>query len=86
MVEVHLYGRLRRYGPTSDVTTACVLRAEPGVEHQTVGDFVASLGIPRQEVASVFRDGRWMREGLEAPLGGARRLGLFPPNMNMLYV
>ncbi|MCL4369628.1 MAG: hypothetical protein M1380_01790 [Chloroflexi bacterium] len=86
MIEVYLYGRLRRYGPAGDPTTECVLLAEAGEEHPTVGDLIASLGIPPLEVASVFRDGHWMREGLEASPGGARRLGLFPPNMSLLYV
>ncbi len=86
MVEVHLYGRLRRYGPTTEPATDCVLRVEWGTQHRTVGELVASLGIPREEVASVFRDGRWEREGLNTPLGEAKRLGLFPPNMRLLYV
>ncbi len=86
MIEVHLYGRLRQYGPTRDPTVACVLRAELRPEHRSVGDLVASLGIPPNEVASVFRDGLWQREGVQAPLAGATRLGLFPSNMSLLYV
>ena len=86
MIEVHLYGRLRRYGPSNDPTVACTVHAEPAEDHRSVGDLIAALGIPREEVASVFRDGRWQREGLDAPLAGASRLGLFPPNMSMLYV
>ena len=86
MIEVHLYGRLRRYGPTGDARADCVVRAEPGAGHQTVRELVAALGIPGPEVGSVFRDGRWVREGLSAPLGGATRLGLFPPEMGLLYV
>ena len=86
VIEVHLYGRLRRYGPTGDVSVACVVRVEPDADHQTVGDLIAALGISGPEVGSVFRDGHWEREGLSTSLRGARRLGLFPPEMGLLYV
>jgi hypothetical protein len=86
MIEVHLFGWLRRYGPTTDPTVECVVMAEAGPELRTVGDLVESLRIPLHEVASVFVDGRWQQAGLEAPLVGATRLGLFPPNMRLLYI
>jgi hypothetical protein len=86
MIEVHLYGRLRGYGPTLDPSRPCVVLAVPGPGQETVGDLVLALGIPGSEIASVFSDGRWVREGLDAPLDGARRLGLFPPEMSLLYV
>ncbi len=85
-IEVHLYGRLRRYGPTGDARFDCVVRAAPGAGQQTVRDLAAALGIPAEEIGSVFRDGRWEREGLGASLRGASRLGLFPPEMGLLYV
>lgn len=86
MLEIHLYGRLRRHGPTADPTVPCILRVEADSSHTAVGDLVAALGIPAGEVASVFRDGRWQRDGLKAPLEGAARLGLFPREMSLLYV
>ena len=86
MIEVHLYGRLRRYGPAGDTRLACVVRVEPGAGQQTVGSLVEALGIPGREVGSVFRDGRWAREGPDASLEGVARLGLFPPEMSLLYV
>ncbi len=86
MVEIHLYGQLRRYGPSPDPTAPCVLRVEPGDGHRTAADLVASLGIPPEEVASVFRDGRWERDGVRSPIEGAARLGLFPAKMSLLYV
>lgn len=85
-IEVHLYGRLRRYGPTQVVSEECTVRAVPEMGDHTVGDLVARLGIPESEVASVFRDGTWMLDGLATPLGKARRLGLFPREMVQLYV
>ena len=86
MIEVHLYGRLRRYGPSDDAKAQCVVRAEPGADHRSVGDFVAAIGVPCVEVASVFVDGRWARAGLNAPVAGVARLGLFPKEMTLLYV
>ncbi len=86
MIEVHLFGRLRRYGPTQQPTVECVLQVEPRPEHRTVGDLAAFIGIPTGEVASVFRDGRWQQQGIKTPLAGSTRLGLFPPNMSLLYI
>ncbi len=86
MMEVHLYGRLRRYGASCDPTIDCILEVEPRAEQQLVEDLVASLGIPPQEVASVFRNGHWQQEGLKASLAGVTRLGLFPHTMSLLYV
>ena len=86
MIEVYLYGRLRRHGLTGDAREPCVVRAEPAGEQRTAGDLVEALGISSAEVGSVFRDGKWQRDGLAAPISGARRLGLFPPEMGLLYV
>ena len=86
MIEVHLYGRLRRYGPTSEVSVPCVVCAQVGADQRTVGDFLVALGVPSREVGSVFCDGRWAREGLDAPIHGVMRLGLFPRDMALLYV
>jgi hypothetical protein len=85
-IEVHLFGRLRRYGPTADPTVECVVLAEPSHALRTAGDLAESLGIPRHEVGSVFLDGRWQREGVEASLEGRRRVGLFPREMRLLYI
>ena len=86
LIEVHLYGRLRRYGPTADVREPCVVRTAPDAHHGTVGDLVAALGIPPNEIGSVFRNGNWERDGLKLPLDGIVRLGVFPRNMTLLYV
>lgn len=86
MVEIHLYGQLRRYGPSPDATVPCVLRVQPGASHRTVADLVGALGIPPEDVASVFRNGRWERDGVKSPVEGTARLGLFPAKMSLLYV
>lgn len=86
MIEIHLYGRLRRYGPTTDIRSHCVVVAPPDAALGSVGDVLARLDIPHDQVASVFADGRWRRAGLESSLAGVSRLGLFPPEMSLLYV
>lgn len=86
LIEVHLYGSLRQYGDLADPTLECVVRVQVDADHVTVGGLLGSLGIPPQDVASVFIDGRWEREGVRATLRDARRLGLFPRKMGLLYV
>ncbi|MDW8102780.1 MAG: hypothetical protein RMK30_07885 [Anaerolineae bacterium] len=57
MVEVHLYGKLRRFGPElrGDRNTVVKLEVESG---ETVGDVLKRLGIPVEEIAHVFLNGR----------------------------
>lgn len=57
MVEVHLYGRLRRFGPElrGDKDTVVKLKLKGG---ETVGDVLKRLGIPAEEIAHVFLNGR----------------------------
>jgi hypothetical protein len=86
MIEILLYGRLRQYGPPGSPRDRCVVRARAGADDRTVGDLLARLGIPPDEVASVFADGRWVRAGPDTPVAGITRLGLFPPEMGLLYV
>ncbi len=86
MIEVHLYGKLRRFGPTANPRVDCVIHADAGTGDRTVGDLLPGLGIPAEEVASVFADGRWMRAGVGTPIAGVTRLGLFPVEMSQLYV
>lgn len=57
MVEVRLYGKLRRFGPDprGDRETVVFLEAGPG---ETVGRALARLGIPQEEIAHIFLNGR----------------------------
>ena len=81
MIEVHLYGRLRRYRPPTGVGEPCVICVEPDRRQRTVGDIVLDLGLPATEVADVYCDGLLDYDGLGALLTGVMRLGLFPPEM-----
>ncbi len=57
MVEIRLYGKLRRFGPDprGDRETVIPLELKPG---ETVGGALARLGIPLEEVAHIFLNGR----------------------------
>ncbi len=56
MVEIRLYGKLRRFGPDprGDRETVVHLELRPG---ETVGGALARLGIPPEEIAHIFLNG-----------------------------
>jgi hypothetical protein len=56
MVEVHMYGSLRRYAPDSRPDRESVVRLEPQ-PGETVGTALERLGIPPSEVYHVFLNG-----------------------------
>lgn len=83
MVEVHLYGRLRRFAQERDPAGDSVVFV-PVAKGETIGALVARIGIPREEVGrNVFLDGTLSSLGRE--VRGGERLALFPPDMNLLY-
>jgi hypothetical protein len=54
MIEVHLYGELRRYAGKTDPREEAVLRI-PYREGLTVADLLRELGIdPEREVSNIF--------------------------------
>lgn len=56
MIEVHLYGKLRRYAPTSQASRQSVVRVE--VENEvTVGTVLERVGIAPGDVCHVFLNG-----------------------------
>ncbi len=57
MVKVYLYGRLRQFGPEPRGDRECflTLEVEPGY---TVGVVLERLGIPLEEIAHIFLNGR----------------------------
>ncbi len=81
-VEVHLYGVLRKYAVQQEVSRESVVRLDvrPG---NTVGDALRRLSIADGEVSNVFRNGRLAAR--EDALKPGDRLGVFPPNISLLY-
>ena len=102
MVDVHLYGTLRRYAVDSRPDQESVVRLDsrPG---ETVGTALERLGIPADEVCHVFLNGAllssrnsmapWLSyqragggKGLDTLVRAGDRLGLFASDMGLLVV
>ena len=82
-LEVHLYGRLRRFTDNLDPRKQSVVRVRV-VEGETVRGVLERIGLPLEEVGSnIFLDGEYSSIDRVLEVGG--RLGVFPDDMNLLY-
>ena len=83
MVEVHLYGGLRRVAEMTSATSDSIVN----VSHEagdTVLSIVQRIGIETDELGSnLFRNGRYAT--LETRVADGDRLGFFPTDMQLLY-
>jgi len=83
MIEVHLYGKLRRFSDSADPKSQSVTPVQWQLG-DTVGRIIDRLGIPIDEVGSnIFLNGRYAN--LESRIQDRDRLGLFPDDMQLLY-
>jgi len=83
MIDVHLYGKLRRFADNSDPETQSVAPVQWQPE-DTVAQIAERLCIPMAELGSnIFVNGRYA--SLESPVQDNDRLGLFPDDMQLLY-
>lgn len=83
MIEVHLYGKLRRFAPNPDPTRDSVVYV-PVEENDTIMDVLARLGAPLKEVGSnIFLN--WQYSGLSRRVHKGDRLAVFPDDMQLLY-
>lgn len=83
MIEVHLYGKLRRCAEEHDVTRESVVRllVEDG---DTIEDVAGRLGIVRDELGrNIFLNGQL--SALSRGVKDGDRLALFPDDMSLLY-
>lgn len=101
MIDVHLYGELRRHAPDSRASGESVVHLEPQLE-ATVRTALERAGIPSDEVYHVFLNGAilstqnsmapWLRyqqaqgEGWDTRVDDGDRLGLFARDMALLVV
>ncbi|MFQ5997049.1 MAG: hypothetical protein ACE5KP_05435 [Dehalococcoidales bacterium] len=84
MVEVHLYGKLRRFSDNQDPTRDSIIYI-PVKDGDTIEDIVKCIGIPFAELGdNIFLNGRYF--GLDRQVNDGDRLGLFPDNMQMIIV
>jgi hypothetical protein len=56
VIDVHLYGKLRRYAPASGASGRSVVRLEVE-EGETVGTVLKRVGIPPDDICHVFLNG-----------------------------
>jgi hypothetical protein len=84
LIEVHLYGQLRRAAAQSGVHRPSVTWV--GMEEGTVARVLEVLGLDRAEVGNVFINGRYTYAALDLTVRSGDRLGIFPTTMRMLYV
>ncbi len=83
MIEVHLYGKLRRFAPVCDSRGESVVLL-PHRVGDTVLTLVERLGIPLAQLGdNLFVSGRYA--SLATPIEDGDRVGLFPDDMSLLY-
>ncbi len=83
MIEVHLYGKLRRFSDNQDPSRDSITYA-PVKEGDTIGDIIRHIGIPLEALSSnIFLNGEYSALGRTVQDGD--RLGIFPNDMQLLY-
>ena len=83
MIEVHLYGKLRRFTDNQDPTRDSIIYV-PVEDGDTIGDIIRRIGIQIGEIGSnIFLNGEY--SALVRKVKDEDRLGIFPDNMQLLY-
>ena len=84
MIEVHLYGKLRRFTDNQDPIRDSIIYSSVQ-EGDTIEDIIRYINIPSEELGSnIFLNGEYSALGRTVRDGG--RLGIFPGNMAMIIV
>jgi len=84
LIEVHLYGRLRRLAAQSGVWRPSIAWVD--LQEGTVAQVMEALGVGPEEVSNIFINGRYDPAAPDQTVRSGDRIGLFPPDMRMLYV
>jgi molybdopterin converting factor small subunit len=83
MIEIHLYGKLRRFSEQKSPVKESIMFVEV-LEGDTIHSITTRLGIPPKEMSSsIFLNGEY--SGLDRGVKDGDRLGLFPDNMILAY-
>ena len=83
MIEIRLYGKLRRFAKDQDPTGYSIVHV-PVQEDDTIQGVLKRLGVPMEEVGSnIFLN--WQYSALARKVKGGDRLAVFPDDMQLLY-
>ncbi|MBC8263201.1 MAG: hypothetical protein H8E47_03650 [Anaerolineales bacterium] len=83
MIEIHLYGKLRRFADDRHPASDSVVHA-PVQEGDTIQRVLERLGVPIEEIGSnVFLN--WQYSALTREVKDGDRLAVFPDDMQLLY-
>ena len=84
MIEVYLYGKLRRFTDNLDPSRDSVTHVN-GRKGDSIADITRRIGIPDNEIGPIiFLNGRY--SPLSRKVNDGDRLGIFPDNMPMIIV
>jgi hypothetical protein len=82
-IEIHLYGKLRRFARNQDPTGDSVV-CVPVEKDDTISDILVRLGIPLKDVgANIFLN--WQYSSQSRRVREGDRLAVFPDDMQLLY-
>jgi hypothetical protein len=82
-IEVHLYGKLRRFTANLDPQKESIISV-PVKKGDTIHDISRRIGIPDGEIGrNIFLNGEY--SALTRPVKAGDRLGIFPDDMQLLY-
>lgn len=83
MIEIHLYGKLRRFSDNLDPRKESIVHVSVE-EGNTIKEVIERMGIPTGEVGSnIFLNGEYSK--LTRAVSDGDRLGIFPDDMQLLY-
>jgi hypothetical protein len=82
-IEIHLYGKLRRFARNQDPTKDSVVHV-PVKKDDSISDVLVRLGMPLNEIGSnIFLN--WQYSSLSRRVKEGDRLAVFPDDMQLLY-
>jgi hypothetical protein len=83
LIEVHLYGKLRRYTDNLDPSQDSIISV-PVKKGDSIQDIVMRIGIPLDNLGpNIFLNGEY--SALPRKVKNGDRLGIFPDDMQLLY-
>ncbi len=83
LIEVHLYGKLRRFTGNLDPARESIVHIKVN-KGDTITDVARRIGIPDKDLGpNIFLNGEY--SALSRKVNNGDRLGLFPDDMQLLY-